>query len=326
MRTPKRTQVHCALLGVIVVGLAVLVLSCGGSSNSSTSTSPGVSTATSVVSTTTSSAPTTTSSASSTTSAASLPNHVAGADCASCHAAEQAAWASPQDKHAASPTDVLLNTEHNQAEGLPPANGNPANDCLLCHSAFQAKALTVGDFVQPLNAGTNNGGPLLPEGSWSLKAAAGSWQATKCEVCHDPTATNARKLAKYDGDTGTYQNVSSAAPVSHVLSFATKTFADVPVKAGLSAAATRLCDSCHDPEDQGGDNPPAGSEAYDKQGGDSRAFVTESHKGLGCNDCHLTHDFIPADPAATPTCKGSACHDVDRSGQGPGVVHVNHLQ
>jgi S-layer homology domain/Cytochrome c554 and c-prime len=258
--------------------------------------------------------------------ASSQTIHVAGADCATCHGAEQAAWASPQDKHAASAADVLLNTEHNQAEGLPPANGSPANDCLLCHSAFQAKTFTVGDFVQPLNAGTNNGGPLLPDGSWSLKAAASHWQATRCEVCHDPTATSPKKLAKYDGDTGTYQDVSSGTAVSQVFSLATKTFADVPVNAGLSAAATTLCDSCHDPADQGGDNPPAGFEAYGKQGGDSRAFVTESHQGLGCNDCHRTHDFQPADPNTTSGCKASGCHDIDRSGQSPGVVHVNHLK
>ncbi|MCL4367596.1 MAG: S-layer homology domain-containing protein, partial [Actinobacteria bacterium] len=255
----------------------------------------------------------------------SQPNHVAGANCAQCHSTEQAAWVSPPDKHAASATDVLLNTEHNQAEGLPPANGNPANDCLLCHSPFQAKNFTIGDFVQPLNAGTNNGGPLLPDGSWSLQAAAGNWQATKCEVCHDPTAGNSKKLAKYDGDTGTYQDVTTGSPVSHVFSFTTKTYADVPVTAGLPAAVTTLCDSCHDPADQGGDDPPTGSEAYGQQGGDSRAFVTESHAGLGCNDCHRTHDFAPADPSTTPSCKGSSCHDVDRSTQAPGVVHVNHL-
>lgn len=258
--------------------------------------------------------------------ASSPPVHVAGADCASCHSAEQAAWASAKDKHASSAADVLLNVEHNQAEGLPPANGSPDNECLLCHSPFQAKSFTVGDFVQPLNAGTDNGGPLLPEDSWSLEAAAGNWQATKCEACHDPTASNSKKLAKYDGDTATYQDVTQGSPVSHVFNFTTKTYTDVPVTAGLPAAATTLCDSCHDPADQGGDDPPTGSEAYGAQGGDSRSFLTESHNGLGCNDCHRTHDFQPADPDATAGCKTSGCHDVDRSGQNPGVVHVNHLK
>jgi hypothetical protein len=264
---------------------------------------------------------------------AEVVHPTAGATCGGCHSTEQAAWSSPLDHHAASAADVLLNDGHNQAEGLPQAQGaapNPEhptpNECFVCHSPFEAAGFTVGDFVQPLNLGTDNGGPALPAGSWHLLTAADHWQATKCEVCHDPSSTNPYKLAKYNGDTGSYDSLSSAAPVSHVYSFTTKAFTDVPLTPGVSAQATTLCDSCHDPSDEGGDNPPQGLETYGPQGGDSRAYVTGSHQTLGCNDCHLlTHDFQPADPATTPSCQGSACHSVDRSKQGPGVVHINHL-
>jgi hypothetical protein len=299
---PLRPTSRFVLLAVLLFLVSVLVVlsSCGESTTTTSApAAPAGGTAT-------------TAQAATTTGTTSV--HVAGADCAKCHSAEQAAWASSQDKHAASPADVLLNTEHNQAEGLPPANGNPANDCLLCHSAFQAKAMTVGDFVQPLNAGTNNKGPSLPEGSWKLTAAVSQWQATKCEVCHDPTSTSPKKLAKYDGNTATYQDVSAGKPVSHVFSLEKLTYTDVPVSAGLAATATTLCDSCHDPADQGGDEPPAGMAAYGKQGGDSRAYVTEGH------------DFQPVDPTTTATCKVAGCHALDRSSQGPGVVHVNHLK
>ncbi len=316
MRTTK-CPVACSLLAaVLVVGLTLVLMGCGGSSGSSTTTS-------STAASPTASAPST--SGASETTRAITAAHTVGANCGSCHVAEQMAWASPLDKHAASPADVLLNNEHNRGEGLPPANGNPANECLLCHSAFQAKTFTVGDFVQPVNVGTNNNGPSLPDGSWSLAAAASHWQATNCQVCHNPMGSSPKKLAKYDGNTGTYQDVTGAAPVSHVFDFAAKTYSDVPVKAGLSAAATTLCDSCHDPEDQGGDPAPTGWEAYGSQGGDSRAFVTTSHQGLGCNVCHLGHDFQPADPSTTLSCKGPNCHDISYAGQGPGVVHINHL-
>jgi hypothetical protein len=323
MRITKRALNYSGL-SLVVVGLTVSLVACSGSSSPSTTTS-------STAATTTTTAPSTTTTAPSTSGASPSPPraiaaaHTVGANCASCHVAEQMAWASPLDKHAASAADVLLNNEHNAGEGLPPANGNPANECLLCHSAFQAKSFTVGDFVQPVNVGTNNNGPSLPDGSWSLTPGASHWQATNCQVCHDPMANSPKRLAKYDGNTGTYQDVTGKTPVSHVLDLVAKTYTDVPVKAGLSAAATTLCDSCHDPEDQGADPAPAGSETYGPQGGDSRAYVSPSHQGLGCNDCHRGHDFQPADPSITLSCQGANCHDISQVGRGPGVVHLNHL-
>jgi hypothetical protein len=54
--------------------------------------------------------------------------------------------------------------------------------------------------------------------------------------------------------------------------------------------------------------------------------LRDAEAGLGCNDCHRTHDFQPAGPNTTSGCKASGRHDIDRAGQSPGVVHVNHLK
>lgn len=68
--------------------------------------------------------------------------HVAGADCGGCHTAEHQRWSNTL--HAASPADVLLNQEHNEAELL-------TDECVTCHAPFQAGTFHVGDFVQPLD-------------------------------------------------------------------------------------------------------------------------------------------------------------------------------
>ena len=100
----------------------------------------------------------------------------------------------------------------------------------------------------------------------------------------------------------------------------------------LSVQATKLCDSCHDPDDQGGD--PAkmlGGRNYGPQGGDSRAYVTSAHASLGCVDCHKTHDFAPEQDSAAVKdgkCNALGCHTTARKLGGPsdpGFVHTNHI-
>jgi hypothetical protein len=119
-------------------------------------------------------------------------NHVAGADCGGCHTAEHQNWA--LTLHAASPSEVLLNTEHNTAELL-------TDECIGCHAPFQAASHHIGDFVQPINQ----------TGPWSLVAGSDSlWQAIKCEVCHDPTSDAPKMLAFHDPVTQTYVAVSDA--------------------------------------------------------------------------------------------------------------------
>lgn len=233
--------------------------------------------------------------------------------------AQQAQWSSPSDLHAASAADVLTNVDHNTNELL-------INDCIMCHSTFQFP-LGVAHFVTPVDQVGQ------PAGTWTAQNA-GDWQATKCEVCHDPTATNPFKLAKYgsvlDGPWNpTYTNVTALPDAYQTVidpatgAVSTYTYPD---QTTLAAQASRLCDSCHDPADQGGDpNIILGGTDFGPQGGDSRAYVTTSHQGLGCVDCHPTHDFTPSAPNTTPSCAGAACHSIDRSGSLPGKVHFNHL-
>jgi hypothetical protein len=234
--------------------------------------------------------------------------HVANAQCSKCHATEQSQWADTLDFHALSSTDCLTNADHNTAELLTDA-------CLKCHSTFQYP-LGVAHFVTPINQ----------TGPWTA-INKGDWQATKCEVCHDPTATNSKKLAKYgsvlDGQWNAgYTNVS-ALPSAYqkIISLSTgdTTTYIYPDQTTLSVQATKLCNSCHDPADEGSD-PAAivGGINLGPQGGDSRAYVAPNHQGFGCIDCHTPHDFVHVIPETTTACKG--CHSTAQTGK----VHINH--
>ncbi len=238
--------------------------------------------------------------------------HVANADCGSCHATEQSQWAGPLNLHALSAADVLTNADHNTAELL-------TDNCLKCHSTFQYQ-LGVAHFVTPIDQTGN------PAGTWTA-INTGDWQATKCEVCHDPSATNAKKLAKYgsvlDGQwKAGYTNVS-ALPDAYqkVISLTTGSISTYtyPDQTTLSVQATKLCNTCHDPADQG--SAPeviVGGISLGPQGGDSRSFVATNHQGFGCIDCHNSHNYIQVNPQETAACIG--CHTVKQVGK----VHINH--
>jgi hypothetical protein len=239
--------------------------------------------------------------------------HVANANCGSCHTTEQSQWASSKDLHALSAADVLTNVDHNTAELL-------TNDCLKCHATFQYK-LGVAHFVTPVDQ------IGAPSGTWTA-LNPGEWKATKCEVCHDPTATNKSKLAKYgsllDGQWSASYNTIAAMPAAYqkVINISTgdtSTFI-YPDQTTLAVQATKLCNSCHDPADQGGDPEViVGGINYGSQGGDSRSYVATNHQGFGCIDCHNPHDFMPVDPKVTLAC--NSCHSDNKTGK----VHVNHL-
>jgi hypothetical protein len=281
--------------------------------------------------------------------------HVAGMDCASCHKVEQALWASANDLHSASARDVLDVTVHNTDEV-------PKDDCLLCHAMFQA--VQYHAVVDP--TGTVPGGkiaragfggvddrtqtfysgaishfitPVTATGPWTV-TNAGDWKATKCEVCHDPASKDLFKLAKYGAwldsqPKSAYIALDSGMPVAYNYVFSKGSFvkSDYVKQTAISVHATKLCDSCHDPDDQGGD--PArtiGSANYGPQGGDSRSYVTASHADLGCIDCHTSHDFTPESATQAMldvNCIGFGCHNrstpLPKSPSDPGVVHVNHL-
>lgn len=252
------------------------------------------------------------------TSCFSCHNHTPNAPCASCHLVQQALWSSASDRHAASVAAVLTNPDHNSAELL---NVN----CLKCHASFQVPA-GIGHFVTPLDQVGQ------PAGTWTA-LNPGDWQATRCEVCHDPTSLNIDKLAKYgsllDGPWNASYTPISALPAAYQNlvdpTGAVSTFT-YPDQTTLPVQATRLCNSCHDPADQGAaPNIVLAGVDYGPQGGDSRAFVTTSHQGLGCIDCHPTHDFTPLVPETAPSCSGASCHSTSRIGTLPGKVHINHL-
>jgi hypothetical protein len=281
--------------------------------------------------------------------------HVAGLDCGKCHTAEQALWSSPQDLHSASADAILGSADHNKAEV-------PKDDCLLCHAMFQAVSLhatvdptgkTPGTKIPKSAYGpvddpsqsyysaaiTHFVSPASAKGPWKVTNQA-DWQATRCEVCHQPSSTAMYKLAKYGAwldsqPSSAYIQLDTGMPVAYdyVLGnhgYVKHTYSE---QAAITVHATKLCDSCHDPDDQGGD--PAKiihGRNYGPQGGDSRAYVTANHAELACVDCHQRHDFVPvtADQAEDdPRCIGLGCHNervpAPKHPTDPGVVHTNHI-
>jgi hypothetical protein len=238
--------------------------------------------------------------------------HVANAPCGNCHATQQSQWASAADLHAASAADVLTNADHNTAELL---NDN----CLKCHSSFQVPQ-GIAHFVTPVDQTGS------PAGIWNALNTA-DWKATKCEVCHNPAATNKDKLAKYgsilDGPWSAGYTSVTALPAAYqkVINLSTGDTSTYvyPDQTILSVQATKLCCSCHDPADQGSDPEViVNGINLGPQGGDSRSYVATNHKGFGCIDCHDSHTFLPIDPVTKAPC--NTCHPVTEVGK----VHINH--
>ena len=281
--------------------------------------------------------------------------HPAGADCVRCHAEEATFWSSATDLHAAPATAVLDVADHNNAEV-------PKDDCLLCHAMFQAVSVRAtidptgtaagtkipasvygpdDDKTQTFYSGAVSHflSPVSSKGPWTLSNQA-EWQATRCQVCHDLSSPAIYKLAKYGAwldsqPKAGYIQLDTGMPVAynHVLTQSAYVQHSYSEQTALSIHATKLCDSCHDPDDQGGD--PAkiiGGRNYGPQGGDSRSYVTASHANLGCVDCHKRHDFVPETGAQSnqdPTCTGLGCHSdrqpLPKSSTDPRVVHTNHI-
>ncbi len=210
-------------------------------------------------------------------------------------------------------------------------------------------AAAASHFVSPIDA----------TGPWTVSNNA-DWQATKCQVCHDQSAATPHKLAKYGalldatfyvpgqgqldhwypgvGQVGYFD--PSAAPddpsgkgmpdaYQYTVDPTTGAQATVPYadQTADGVQATKICSSCHNPDDQGGDlNAVVNGVDYGPQGGDSRSYVTSSHAGLACVDCHPDHTFAPiSDPTTVSACNKSGCHDGSALPAGPGVVHVNHM-
>jgi len=128
--------------------------------------------------------------------------HVIGSDCGACHTEEHKNWS--MTLHAADPAAVLMDEEHNQTELL-------TDECLNCHTPFQAGKYKIGDFVQPVDQ----------QGPWKIvEGNAKFWQAITCTTCHDPTSNAPHKLAYYDPSKAAYTAVKDT---------------------------TDLCEKCHQP-------------------------------------------------------------------------------
>jgi hypothetical protein len=212
------------------------------------------------------------------TSTAKAPyKHVRDANCADCHKAEHAVWAT--SLHAAAPSDVLLNVEHNKAELL-------VDECIKCHAPFQVATLKIGDIVQPLNQ----------KGPWKLvDAGATQWQAIRCEVCHDVTLDTQFKLAFYDGTKGSYVAVSSTTDLCekcHVAGTDDSRDLKGSVHQGLQCVACHLrtgmnidphdsCSTCH---------PAAGPKGHPDVTTLDTTFKDPKSKFnihfVKCTDCH----------------------------------------
>jgi len=175
--------------------------------------------------------------------------HVAGADCKACHPGEHERWTA--SRHASDARRTLLNPTHNAAELL-------SDECLTCHSPFQASALRIGDLVQPLDR----------KGPWNLvEANAAKWQGIRCEVCHDPAGRAPKLLAFFDPRKRAY----------------------APVK-----DSTELCQKCHSAADASGGSPRGSVHVTINCAGchpagipvprDPRGSV---HHGAACAVCHF---------------------------------------
>lgn len=247
------------------------------------------------------------------TSTAPSNPHVAGANCGKCHTQEQTEWASSTDLHALPVDKVLTNPEHNSTELL-------INDCIKCHSTFQ-EPLGIAYFVTPLDTIGN------PPGTWTA-LHANVWQATKCEVCHNPASNDSLKLAKYGSELdgpwhAGYINLSTLPAAYQVVRSLTtgQTWKYYyPDQNSLPVLEMKLCNSCHDPADEG-DEPSMSLDGINcgPQGGDGRVYVASNHQGFTCTDCHTPHTFAPVDPTKKQECL--VCHSTPRTGK----VHLNHL-
>jgi hypothetical protein len=300
--------------------------------------------------------------------------YAAGVECGLCHWTEARQWASAEDSHSASVSEILGVSEHNKAEV-------PKDNCLLCHSAFQfyqfggsvdPSGTQPGQIPKSNYGEADSGGepfyaaavshfvsPITTAGPWTT-SNAGDWDATGCKVCHNPSATNTYRLAKYGSMLDATFYVPGKARLDNwypsvgavgyfdptVASSTTNGMPDVyqyvinPSTGATSgptfyaygltteAQATKLCLSCHNPDDQGGDpSKKVHGVDYGPQGGDSRSFVTTSHVGLQCITCHQGHTFAPIlQPTKSSLCNRAHCHDgLTTPMAGPGVVHVNHI-
>jgi len=213
--------------------------------------------------------------------------HVPGSDCKQCHVTEQLRW--HQSLHAASAADVLLNKEHDTAELL-------TNECIGCHSPFQAKDTSIGALVQPIDQ----------KGPWHLTADANKlWQASKCETCHDVTAKTTFMLAFYDGAKGSYVAVASPTALCskcHVPGTDDSRDLKGSVHQGLECVACHLkngmnidarasCSTCHPKVGPAGhpDVTKLDTTALTKDSGNDIHFVK-------CKTCHPTGIPKPTKP------------------------------
>ncbi|RJQ51621.1 MAG: hypothetical protein C4521_12040 [Actinobacteria bacterium] len=282
--------------------------------------------------------------------------HEANTDCGSCHKEQRDRWASRKNRHSASLMSVFGKFENKEAL---------KDKCLVCHSPFQAVELRAvvdssGTLPGAKIAGSANGSrdekPAVSDsgamshfvsrvgakGPWTVKNRI-DWQAIKCEVCHDPASKAPARLARYGAwletqPSARYIPLEEGMPTAYQYVFKNNAYVKTNYAGQSEPAvqATRLCDSCHIPDEQGsthGSAPTtvvAGND-YGPQGGHSRAFVTSNHAGFGCIDCHRPHSLSKKgdkEAAADEACNMTDCHTkprkLARPGD-PGVVHTNHI-
>ncbi len=281
--------------------------------------------------------------------------HEASTDCGSCHKEQRDRWASRENRHSASLVSVFGKFENKEAL---------KDSCLVCHSPFQAVGLHAVVDSSPVPAAKIGSSadapgdekpPVSPSGAMShFISRAGAkapwrvknridWQAIKCEVCHNPASKGPKRLARYGAwletqPSARYIPLEEGMPTAYQYVFKNNAYVKTKYagQSELAVQATRLCDSCHIPDEQGSRHGSAPTTVvagnnYGPQGGHSRAFVTSNHAGLGCIDCHRPHSLSKKgdkEAAGDEACNSSKCHTkpkkLARRGD-PGVVHTNHI-
>ncbi len=208
------------------------------------------------------------------------------ANCALCHSTIQTPWANVTDLHTISKVNGI-NVEYKNTKELYKLF------CLKCHVSFQSY----------LNSATSNK-TINPNHSVNNKTNSNSLinnhsKAGKKNISNLPAAY--QKLISSSGDTSTYI---------------------YPDQTSFAVKVTKLCNSCHNPKDQGS-KPSIKKNGIDfgPQGGKSRVYVMENHKGFGCGDCHNPSNFLPFEPSTKSSC--NSCHPTPDSQTGK--VHINHL-
>ncbi len=222
-------------------------------------------------------------------------------NCAKCHSTIQTHWADLSDLHTISSTNILVEEVKTPEELF-------KKFCLYCHSYFQS---TLGFENTETNPNTINSSSCMEQNNANLKKSDSAKIAKFKSLLEGHSKTGTKKISNLSA---AYQKIISSTGDTSTYFY--------PNQTSLTVKITKFCCSCHNPIDQGSE-PAITKDSIDfgPQGGNSRIYVMENHKGFGCSDCHNSSDFMAIEPSTKSSC--NSCHPTPNSQTGK--VHINNL-